>query len=129
MTSRVQIIKRADGQPEYAILPWAEFEHLSATAARAELSDEEALEIARYESAGYDPVPLETAERIFDGENPVKVYREWRGLKQKTLATEIEISPSYLSEIEKGKAASLKTMVRIAGRLGVPLDALVPAED
>ena len=124
MKDKVQIIER-NGKPEYAVVPWADYQTLTSD----NISDEALFDAAIAANQGYDPVPLETAERIFDGENPVKVFREWRGLKQNQLAKIVKISQPYLSEIEKGKPASFKTMVRIAGRLGVPLDALVTAED
>jgi ribosome-binding protein aMBF1 (putative translation factor) len=43
------------------------------------------------------------AKRLLDGENPVKVWREKRGLSQRALAREAGIGHSYLAEIETGR--------------------------
>jgi len=51
------------------------------------------------------PSYLTTSEamRLLDGENPVRLWREKRGLSQRALATEAKIGNSYLAEIETGK--------------------------
>ena len=70
-------------------------------------------------------VPFEVAERLLDGENPVKVWREERGLKQRELAAAADVSPSMLNEIEHGKRTpSMAGGRRIARALSVDLDDL-----
>ncbi len=125
MTNKVQIIKdEATGEPAFAVLPWADYERL---AAGVPPSAEALFDAATAAGLGLDPLPDEFAGRIFDGENPVKVLREWRGLTQTALAAEAKISRNYLSEIEGGKSAGMETMARIAQCLGVLLDNLIPA--
>jgi DNA-binding Xre family transcriptional regulator len=71
-------------------------------------------------------VPSEFVDRLIDGENPVRVWRDFRGMTSKDLAKAIGISAAYLSEIETGKKpGSLDAMKRIADALEVPLDNLV----
>src|SRR3546814_3871263 len=63
-------------------------------------------------------------ERLLDGENPVRVWREHRGLTVKALAERAGISAAYLSQIEGGQRdGSLDTMRKIAeacGEAGTP---------
>ncbi|WP_163836814.1 helix-turn-helix domain-containing protein [Spartinivicinus ruber] len=71
-------------------------------------------------------VPDAVVTRLLDGENPVKVWREHRGLKQKQLAEKLEIMAAYLSQIEKGeKSGSVDVLKRIAEVLNVDLDDLM----
>lgn len=50
----------------------------------------------------------------------IKEIRKQRNLTQKQLADQIEISRSYLSDIENGnKNPSIKTTQRLAEKLGV----------
>ena len=73
-----------------------------------------------------DPtVPFEFVERLLDGENPVRVWREIRKLSQAALAEASNLSPSMLNEIEHGKRQpSLDRARDLARALGVDLDDL-----
>lgn len=73
-------------------------------------------------------VPAEFANRIFAGEQPVRVYREWRGLTARALAAAANVSPGYLSDLEAGRRqASDEIRGRLAEALGVDADDLVAA--
>ena len=48
-------------------------------------------------------IPAEVVYAILDGKNPIKVWREYRGLTQQQLADKAGISKPYLSQIETGK--------------------------
>lgn len=73
-------------------------------------------------------VPLEMAQRIFDGEHPVRVWREHRDLTQVQLAEAAGVSQSAIAHIERGASSpSLETLRRIAKALRVDLDDLEPA--
>ena len=55
-------------------------------------------------------------------------YRKLKGVTQEKMASEVGISPQYLSRIENGsypKSVSLSTLMRIAGYLGVPISKLL----
>ena len=63
---------------------------------------------------------------ILNEENPIKVYREHRGLTQKQLADKIGVQRPYLAEIETGrKSGSVKTLKAIAEALDVDLMSIV----
>jgi transcriptional regulator with XRE-family HTH domain len=89
-------------------------------------SDLALLERAEAESAGHEPIPGEVADRLFAGHNPVKVFRDWRGLKQRDLAELLGISQGFLSEIESGKPAAAQVYRRIADLLHVSMDLIIP---
>lgn len=104
----------------------ADFEALADLVTDAQdLADAEAVK-ARLAAGETEAFPFEVAERILDGEHPVAVLREHRGLTARGLAEAAGVAPSYLSEIENGKKpGSFDAMARIAGALQVPLDLLV----
>jgi DNA-binding XRE family transcriptional regulator len=87
------------------------------------------MRLARIEDAviGGEEVPVELAMRLLSGDNPVRVWREHRGLSLRELGRRAGVSPQLLSEIETGKKeGSLRTLRAIARELGVELDELVP---
>lgn len=70
-------------------------------------------------------VPAEIVNRIVDGENKVRVWREHRGMTARDLATKAELSVAYLSQIETGaRDGSFETIKKIAAALGISVDDL-----
>jgi DNA-binding XRE family transcriptional regulator len=65
-----------------------------------------------------EAIPAVVANRIFAGENPVKAFREWRGMTQEELAKAAGTSAAYLSQIETGVRNAGSAMRR---RLGLAL--------
>jgi ribosome-binding protein aMBF1 (putative translation factor) len=129
----VRFQKTARG--EVAILPRKEYERLVARAAEA---DEDAgtarlVARARKEIASGGPLlPKDIADRLANGENPVRVLREWRerdrseGMTQMYLSFKTGLSQSYISDIENGRRKGTAAALRvIANALDVPLDLLV----
>lgn len=119
-----QIIKSPSGE-SMAVIPLDEYERLQAAAEM--LDDVKAYDEAKRRlAAGEDElVPAEIVDRLLGGENPVRVWREHRGLKAQTLAERSEISAAYLSQIEGGQRdGSFETMRKIAEALQVSLDDL-----
>ena len=56
----------------------------------------------------------------------VRQLREGRGWSQEQLAGQADLNRSYVGEIERGRAvASLATVEKLAGSLGMPPSALV----
>ena len=96
---------------------------------RAELSEDIAAVDAyrRKVAAGEEEaIPEEFADRLIDGENPIRVYRELRGFSAKELADRTGISAAFLSEIEnRKKEGGVSTLKKIAGALRVTIDDLV----
>ncbi|MDE0436044.1 MAG: helix-turn-helix domain-containing protein [Bryobacterales bacterium] len=122
MNEQVQIIRK-DGEPEYAVVPYREFERLYEASEMAE--DVEAYDRAKA-TADIITVPGEVVHRLVDGENPVKVWREHRGLKQAELAERLDVSKGYLSQIESGKKDGTVNLYRKISRvLEVSLDELI----
>ncbi|HSK38964.1 MAG TPA: helix-turn-helix transcriptional regulator, partial [Arenibaculum sp.] len=82
--------------------------------------------LAAERARGGTPLPLDQAKRIMDGENPVRVWREYRGLSLRGLAAKAGIGPSYLSEIERAeKPGSVDACKALADALDTSVDWLV----
>ena len=82
--------------------------------------------VAALKAGGGQPMPLEWARRIIEGENAVRVWREFRGLSLRALAAKAGVSAGYLSEIEAGKKpGSVEAYKALAEALGASVDWLV----
>jgi len=126
MNSQIQIIEK-DGKPEYAVVPFKDYQRLLELAEDAE--DIAAADTAKAElDRGEDElIPSEIARRLIDGEeHPLKVWREYRGLTQEALAEQVDSTKSYISQIEAGKkSGSVVLIKRLAEALNVNMDDLV----
>lgn len=79
------------------------------------------------QAARADYLPDELVMRLIEGEHPVRIWREHRGLSAKALAEIAEVGRSYLVEIEGGKKpGSVAAYRRLASALGVTVDDLLP---
>ena len=126
MNSQIQIIEK-DGKPEYAVVPFKDYQRLLELAEDA--GDIAAADAAKAElDRGEDElIPSEIARRLIDGEeHPLKIWREYRGLTQEALAVQVESTKSYISQIEAGKkSGSVGLIKRLAASLNVDMDDLV----
>ena len=117
---------------EVAILPRKEYELLVAKASEADEDVGTARIVARAKkeiSGGGPLLPKDVVDRMANGENPVRVLREWRGETQMYLASKTDLSQGYISDIENGRRVGTVTALRlIANVLNVPLDLLVQAD-
>ena len=122
MKEEIQIIER-DGKPEWAVLPYDEYLELIEQAELLEdIRDFDRISAA-IESGKEELIPSEVVYAILDGANPIKVWREYRGLTQQQLADAAEISKPYLSQIETGKrTGTTEILSAIAKALDVSLD-------
>jgi DNA-binding XRE family transcriptional regulator len=115
---------------EIAVLPRAEYERLKALADEAMEDAGTARLIARAKkdiAGGVPLLPKAVVDRLADGENPIRVLREFRGQTQAELVIRLEITQGYLSDLETGKRKGpLELHQKIARALGVPLDLLAP---
>ena len=117
----VQIIKK-NGKPEWAVLPYEMYQRM--------VEDTEMLQDVRaYDEAkkaledGEEVVPSEVAYAILDGANPIKVWREHSGLTRQQLASTVDMSVPYLSQLESGKRkGSTEMLSAIARALDLSLD-------
>lgn len=101
---------------------------------RSELDPEMADDIRAYDEAkkaiaeGEELIPSEITFALLDGANPVRVWREHRGLTQQQLAQAAGISVPYLSQIESEKrVGSPDVLAALARGLARSLDDLVVA--
>ncbi len=87
----IQIIAR-DGEPEYAVLPWAQYQALLKAAGVSESP-------AREATAHH----VSTADQELPGLDQLRSLREAKGIAIEALARTVGISPSYLALIESGE--------------------------
>ena len=128
MNENIQLIER-DGKPEWAVLPYEEY--LALLEQSEELEDIRDYDAAKaaLERGEDELIPAEVVFAILDGENPIKVWREFRGLTQQQLADAAGISKPYLSQIETGKRkGSADILSALAKALKVTLDEVVARE-
>ncbi len=105
----VQVISR-DGKPEYAVLPWEQYQALLAAAGQP---------------AAVQPVASVVSPQPADEALPplsrLGELREAKGLALDKLARTVGISPSYLAMIESGEREPDAAIRRsLAWELGVP---------
>ncbi|MBY4678671.1 helix-turn-helix domain-containing protein [Marinobacterium arenosum] len=128
----VQVIMK-DGEPEYAILPYAEYQQLLA-AARTPQTAPMPSETNRPTPERTPPVTAAAsigpeADQRLSGGARIKQLRQQKGLDDKTLARGVGISPLYLQQIEAGERQPGDAIWRsLARELGVAIDDLKPAD-
>jgi DNA-binding Xre family transcriptional regulator len=116
-----QTLKKDSGETAFVVLEPEEYARL-----RAAAEDNEDAHAAR--EALVDPgvlLPHDFMRRLLAGENPVKVWREFRGLTQTQLAERAGFGQSDISRIEGGHNVRFSTMGAIAAALDISLDELV----
>ena len=70
--------------------------------------------------------PLKLVENIASGENPIKVFRQYRHLTRAMLAEKANVSRQYIFQIENGeKIGSTRILKAIAGVLKVDLEDII----
>ena len=118
---KVQVIEK-NGHPEWAVIPYESYKQL--------VEDGEMLQDIRdYDEAkqaiqdGEELVPSHITFAILDGENPIKVWREYRGLTEQALAEAAGITLSELSQILRSEKLSATPHIYAVGQaLGLALD-------
>ena len=108
-------------------IPKAEYRRLCAV--EEDLADiQAALAVqARIDAGTEEFVPETVAHRLIDGEPPLRVWREHRGLSQSALARAADTSRIQIVDIEAGRrTGSAHTLRRLADALGIGLDDIVP---
>lgn len=75
-------------------------------------------------------LPRDFTMKLLDSDDhPVKLWREYRGLTAKDLATTADITAPMLSAIERKNAnAGLSVLIKLAKALKVKIDDLIPKE-
>ena len=121
----VQFIETDDGK-RLAVLPEADYRAL--LEAKEESNDLAAVREfdARLARGDEELIPAEYVNRMLDGENKIRVWREYRGLTVKALAEAAGVTPAYLSQIETGaREGTLATLKKLSAALRVTIDDIV----
>jgi DNA-binding XRE family transcriptional regulator len=118
---KAQVLKK-DGKAEFAVLPISEYRKL--------LQRLEELEDVRdfrdYKRSPAESFPTDVVNRLLDGDNPVKVWREYRRLTQSQLAERTGVTIAHISQIESGKReCSVKLLKALAAALDVDVEMLL----
>lgn len=106
----IQVISR-DGQPEYAVIPWAQYQAL--------------LEAAGQPPAQFAAQPGNLASASVPGASlpslaELAQLRQGKGLASEALARSVGISPAYLAMIEAGERQPDAAILRsLAWHLGI----------
>ena len=122
---KVKFKMTSDG--EVAIVPRAEYDLLWIWRVKPRKTSEPHASLpAKREIAGGAPVlPKAVVDRLGNGENPIRVLRQFRERTQDELATAVGITQNYLSDLETGKRKGPLALHRkFAQALGVPLELL-----
>ncbi len=118
-----------ESNPEYAVVPIAAYRELLEKAEM--LEDVEAYDKAKAaQKAGESEfIPDDVVGALLEGENPVRVWRKFRGMSQAELAKVIDTSQAYVAQIESGKReGTVKVYRSIAEALRVDIDDLVESQ-
>ena len=71
-------------------------------------------------------IPFEIVKRLHNGDNPIRVWREYRGFSLEVVASKIGLTSSALSLIETRKRElKVNTLIKLAEVLGIDIDDLV----
>ena len=118
---KIQVIRDEHDEPAFAVVPWAEYQALTAS------RGEDAALIARALAArGDEAFPADVAKRLAKGDAALKVFREWRKLSQGELGSDADVAPNYISQIERGERGMGKATARkLAPVLRVSMEALL----
>lgn len=122
----VQFIE-IDGR-RMAVLPAAEYECLlEAVEDQEDIAAAERAEKRR--AAGEEYLPVEMVERLLDGENALRVWRQYRQLSISRLAEMSGINRATISQLENNKAYGRPATWRaLADALRVTVDDILPID-
>ena len=121
----IQIIER-DGNPEYAVVPFAEFERLREAAET--LEEIHIYDQAMQQLAGGDDesFPAVFVHRLLTAPHPLSVWRDYRGFTLAALGKACGVTAAALSQIEKGKREpSASLLKKLAGALRCDMEDLM----
>jgi DNA-binding XRE family transcriptional regulator len=124
---KAQIIE-ANGKPQYAVVPYEHY--LRLVEAKEDAEDIQAWEeFHRKLATGEEErIPAAVVNRLLEGESPILVWREHRGLTQEQLGKAVGLGQNTISAIERGERhGSVPKLRAIAKALGVQVDDLLAA--
>ena len=103
-------------------------EYLSLRAAAEDLTDLRTYDrtLSQLASDEEELLPAEMVKRILAGENPLRVWRKFRGLTQTALAEVSSVNRVQIADIEaRRKSGSIDTSKKLAEALHITLDELI----
>ncbi len=121
----VQILER-DGRPAFVVMPIEEYQRL--LEALEDAHDVTAIEAfhRRLISGEEETLPISVLDRIWSGENALRVLREYRTLTLQQLGDACGVSNSHISQIESGKRSmSTRVLKKLAEALRIDVDLLL----
>jgi len=116
----VQFIKN-NGKLAFAVLPIAEYQALLDQ--RDMLEDVKAFDAALLDDE--ESIPLEIVKRLMEGENKLKVWRDYRGLTQQQLSERTGLSQPAIAQMETKRSGTTTNLKKLATALNIDLDDLV----
>jgi hypothetical protein len=90
-----------------------------------ELIEDRLAEATYHRTRDQETVPDAVVARLIEGQNPITVWREHRGMTLRALAEATGLDPGYLSQLENRKRVGpVATMKKLAAALRLNLDDL-----
>jgi len=121
----VQIIEK-NGKPEWAIIPYKEFQKIIDSLEDAEDIADIKENLKAISEKKEPTIPGEVTFDIIEGTHPVRAWRNFKKIKMNDLAQRVGISSAYLSQIENEKRnPTIDTLKALAKALGVDIDMLI----
>ena len=109
-------------QPAFVVLPIQEYHELL-----DKVQDfQDIQEVKKHIEEGGETFPMEVVLALAEGQNPIKVYREYRGISQTALASKVKVSKQYISQLEAGERhGTARVLKEIAKILNLDLEDIV----
>jgi len=122
-------ILEANGKPAFAVLPYDEYKALLEVGEDADDAAALVRFAKRYARGDEKMVPAAVVDRLLAGENPLRVWREHRGMTAVQVAEAVGITPAHVSKLESGKGdPSVAVLIKLAKFLDVSLEELAGIE-
>ena len=116
------------GGTKFAVLPAEDYQRLLEIAEDRE-DIAEAIDAERRRKEGMEYLPASMVDRILDGENALRVWREYRGVSISELAEKAGYGYSMISKIETGaRQGTVAFWNAIATALKVTPDDIMPID-
>ena len=121
----IQIIEK-NGKPEWAVIPFSEYEKLQEALEDAEDIKDIETNLKAIQDGTEIAIPGEVTFKILEGTNPIRAWREYKHIKLNELAKNAGISSAYLSQIENNKRnPTIDTLRNLAKELSIDIEALI----
>ena len=121
----VQVIEK-NGQPEWAVIPYDEYQKLQEAYQDAEDIKDIEDNLNAIQSGKEIAIPGEITFAVLEGISPIRAWRKYKKITMKELAEKVGISAAYLSQIEnKKRNPAIKTLKAIAEVLELDIEILI----